>query len=83
MKKFQIMKVVQGEYENGIVRLLEKVPAVSSKKVLITFFEEDDNEENFLRHVTLQQPQEFFKSYLSDEREDLYQGFLNKDNENR
>lgn len=77
------MKVVQGEYENGVVRLLEKVPAVSSKKVLITFFEEDDNEEHILRQVTLRQPEEFLKSYLSDEREDLYQEFLNKDNENR
>jgi len=74
---------VKGEYENGVVRLIEKVPAVSGKKMLITFFEEDDNEEQVLRQATLQQPQEFLKSCLSDEREDLYQKVLNKNSDDR
>jgi|GEM_PF-4412522 len=34
------------------------------------------SEENLLREVSLQQPQQFFKAYLSDEREDLYQEYL-------
>ncbi|MCW3110991.1 MAG: hypothetical protein JWQ09_5497 [Segetibacter sp.] len=77
------MKVVQGEYENGVVRLLEEVRDVSNKKVLITFFDEDDVEEKLLRDLSLQQPERFFKEYLSDEREDLYQEYLNNDNDHR
>lgn len=73
------MKVVHGEYENGVVRILEEVPKISSKKILITFFEEDDIEEEVLRQVSLQQPQQFFKTFLDDEREDLYQEYLNVD----
>ena len=77
------MKVVQGEYENGVVRLLEEVSDVSNKKVLITFFDEEDTEEKVLRDLSMQQPEQFFKEYLSDEREDLYQEYLNKNNDNR
>lgn len=73
------MKVVQGEYENGAVRILEEVPPIMSIKVLITFFEEDDLEEEVLRKISLQQPRQFLKTYLDDEREDLYQEFLNPD----
>lgn len=46
--KFIFMKVVEGEYENGVVRLLEEVPDVKSKKVLITFFDEEEIEEKLL-----------------------------------
>jgi len=77
------MKVVQGEYENGVVRLLEEVRNVSNKKVLITFFDEDDAEEKLIRELSLQHPEKFFKEYLSDEREDLYQEYLNSNNDNR
>lgn len=73
------MKVIQGEYENGVVRILEEVPKIISKKVLITFFEEDDLEEEVLRKISFQQPRQFLKTYLDDEREDLYQEFLNPD----
>lgn len=77
------MKIIQGEYENGVVKLLEEVPEVSGKKVLITFFEEVDSDDLVLRQATLLQPKEFLSSYLADEREDLYQEFLNKNNDNR
>jgi len=77
------MKIVQGEYENGVVKPLEEVPEVANKRVLITFFEEDDLEEKLFGDISLQQPQKFLKEYLSDEREDLYQEYLNKSNENR
>lgn len=70
------MKIVQGEYENGVIRILEEVPEIRSKKILITFFEENDIEEEVLRTVSLQQPQQFLKTYLDDEREDLYQEYL-------
>lgn len=76
------MKLVQGEYENGVVRLLEEVPNVKSKKVLITFFDEEDIEEELLRGISLNQPKQFLNEYLSDEREDLYQEYLKKDNDN-
>lgn len=77
------MKIVKGEYENGVVKLLEEVGGIMSKKVLITFFEEEDNEEELVRSISLQQPKQFFQQYLSDEREDLYQEYLNNNNDNR
>jgi predicted DNA-binding antitoxin AbrB/MazE fold protein len=77
------MKIVQGEYENGVVKPLEEVPEIANKRVLITFFEEDSLEEKLFGDITLQQSEQFLKEYLSDEREDLYQEYLNKDNEDR
>lgn len=71
------MKVVQGEYENGVVKLLEEAGEVSNKKVLVTFFEE--GEESFHTDVSLLQHETFFKSYLKDEREDLYQEYVNNE----
>ncbi len=77
------MKVVPGEYENGVVRLLEEVTDVSNKKVLITFFDQDDVEEKIIRDISVKQTGQFFKTYLSDETEDLYQEYVNNDNGNR
>ena len=77
------MRVVQGEYENGVVKLLEEIPETASKKVLITFFDEDETEDAFLRQASLRQPKQFLQEYLSDEREDLYQEYLSKNNDNR
>lgn len=77
------MKIIQGEYENGVVRLLEEAPVVSNRKVLITFFEDNDIEEDFLRSASLQQPEKFYQAFMEDEREDLYQQYLNKNNDNQ
>ena len=77
------MKTVKGEYKNGVVNLLEEVPETMSKKVLITFLEDDDDEQALVRRITLQQPTRFLRQYLSNEREDLYQEFLSKEDNNR
>ena len=73
------MKTVKGIYENGEIKMLEKVKFTSSQKVLITFIEEETStEENELRNLSLSQPTNFLKEYLEDEREDLYQDYSQK-----
>ncbi len=70
------MKTVKGEYENGNIKLLEEAPLIHQNRVLITFLEDEENEDYVLRYISLQQPASFLE-YLQDEREDLYQDFLN------
>ncbi len=70
------MKTIKGEYVDGQVKLLEKVPSEKRNKVLITFLDEEENEEEILRSFSLQQTCGSFQEYLKDEREDLYQEFL-------
>ncbi|HXL56428.1 MAG TPA: antitoxin AF2212-like protein [Chitinophagaceae bacterium] len=66
------MKTVKGIYENGEIKLLEKVRFKTSKKVLVTFLEEEKtNEEEQVRNLSLTQPDDFLKEYLEDQREDL------------
>ena len=68
------MITIKGIYKNGKIRLLEKPPLKGTNKVLITFIEED--EEDVLRKMSLTQSTEYFKNYLEDNREDLYQYYL-------
>ncbi len=69
------MTTLRGIYENGQIRLLEQPPAFNTNKVLITFIEEE-NEEEWLRNSSLQNNSTGIKEYLEDEREDLYQEYL-------
>ena len=70
------MKTIKGVYENGQIKLLENSNISGTKKVLITFYDEDDeNEENIIRNITLQYADRM-KAYLNDTREDLYQEYL-------
>lgn len=68
------MTTIRGLYENGQVKLLEQPPAEGSKKVLITFIEED--EQDILRSISLISSTEDFKQYIADKDEDLYQEYL-------
>ena len=70
------MKTIKGEYENGHIKLLEEAPSMKRNKVLITFLDDEVNESEVLRSISLQQPPSFVE-YLKDENEDLYQEFLN------
>ena len=71
------MKTIKGVYENGEIKLLENSNISGTKKVLITFYDEDDdNEENIIRNITLQYA-DTMKAYLNDPQEDLYQEYLN------
>ena len=73
------MRTVKGIYENGKIKLLEKVRFKTSKKVLITFLEEEKkSEEEQVRNLSLTQPTDFLNEYLQDEREDLYQDYIAK-----
>lgn len=72
------MKTVKGIYENGTIKLLEKVRFKKNQKVLVTFLEEEKNEEVQVRNLSLTQPDDFLKEYLEDEREDLYQDYAQK-----
>jgi hypothetical protein len=69
------MTTLRGIYENGQIRLLEQPPAFSTNKVLITFIEEE-NEEEWIRNFSLQNTITGIKEYLEDEREDLYQEYI-------
>jgi hypothetical protein len=70
------MITIKGIYENGQVKLLETPPVNSTNKVLITFIEED--EENDMRKLSFTQSTEEFKNYLEDSGEDIYQEYLKK-----
>jgi len=70
------MTTIKGLYEDGQVTLLEIPPVKGSKKVLITFIEENENE--VLRSISLTSSTKEFKQYLSDSNEDLYQEYLKK-----
>lgn len=73
------MTTVKGIYENGKIKLFEKIRFKTGKNVLITFLEEDrPNEDELLRSLSLTQPDNFLKEYLEDEREDLYQDYVEK-----
>lgn len=71
------MKTVKGVYENGEIKLLEKTSITGSRKVFVTFIdEEEENEETTIRDISLQYSSHMLKDYIKDEREDLYQDFL-------
>ena len=70
------MRTVKGIYENGTIKLLEQPPALEGSSVLITFLEEDDNEETIIRNLVLQNTTHDVQHYLKDEREDLYQEYI-------
>ena len=73
------MTTVKGIYENGRIKLSEKVSFKTSKNVLITFLEEEKpNEDEHLRSFSLTHPDIFLKEYLKDECEDLYQDYVEK-----
>jgi len=69
------MTTLRGIYENGQIRLLEQPPAFNTNKVLITFIEEE-NEEEWIRNFSFQNTITGSKEYLEDEREDLYQEYI-------
>ncbi len=71
------MITIKGEYEDGTIKLLEKAPSIKKHKVLITFLEEEFDEEALMRQLSLQQPIAFV-DYLNDEKEDLYQEYINQ-----
>jgi predicted DNA-binding antitoxin AbrB/MazE fold protein len=70
------MLTIKGEYENGQIKLLEQVPFEKRNKVLVTFLDDLENEEDTLRKFSLSTPNSL-QSYLQDGREDLYQEYLN------
>ncbi|MFP5039622.1 hypothetical protein [Parasediminibacterium sp. JCM 36343] len=71
------MMTVRGVYENGKIELLQQVNAVKKQKVLITFIEEADNEEE-QRLLSLQNINMDMQDYLLNDKEDLYQDYLKK-----
>ncbi len=73
------MLTLKGTYENGKVELSRNIKFSTKQKVLITFIEEEiEEEEEILRAFTLNNETKAMKDYLSDEREDLYQEYLKK-----
>jgi hypothetical protein len=71
------MKTLRGVYENGEIRLFDKMPVNGTKNVLVTFLEDEEEiEDSIIRNITLQQSTQTIKQYLNDEKEDLYQDFL-------
>ena len=70
------MKAIRGEYHQGKITLLEQPPLAKSNKVLVMFLDEDENEDEVIRTMSLQQPSNSFTEYLKDEREDIYQEYL-------
>jgi predicted DNA-binding antitoxin AbrB/MazE fold protein len=79
--KVDAMITVRGIYENGVVKLLEKPPAMGTQKVLITFL--DETEDDAIRKLTQYQYTEEFQQYLEDPAEDVYQDYLKSKNEDR
>ena len=72
------MTTIKGTYENGKIKLSEKVRFKTSK-VLVTFLEEEKiNEDVQVRNLSLTLPDNYLKEYLQDEREDLYQDYAEK-----
>lgn len=69
------MLTVRGIYEDGQVKLLDKIAIPEKQQVLITFI---DNDEDEARKLSLKQTSEELTHYLSDEREDLYQEYVKK-----
>ena len=71
------MRTLRGVYKDGEIKLLEDILVNGTKKVLVTFLEdEEEMEEATIRNITLEQSTQSFKNYLNDQREDLYQDFL-------
>ncbi len=70
------MTTIKGVYENGKIKLLEEAPSKSNQKVLITFIDEDAEDDT--RNISLSQSSDFLKDYLNDASEDLYQEYLKK-----
>lgn len=66
------MLSVRGIYDGERVRLLEKLPGKKKYRVVITFLEEIEDDED-MRTFTSQS--EAF-SFWNDEREDIYQDLL-------
>ena len=79
--KVDAMITVRGIYENGVVKLLEKPPAINKQRVLITFL--DETEDDAIRKLTHYQYTEEFQQYLEDPEEDIYQDYLKSKNEDR
>lgn len=74
------MTSVKGVYENGQIKLLEEIKTKTPQKVIVTFIDEESQWEDIdVRTLSLSQPEDFFKNYLTDEREDLYQDYAKKD----
>ncbi len=72
------MTTIIGIYNNGKIKLSEKVRFKTSK-VLVTFLEEEKiNEDDQVRNLSLTLPDKYMKEYLQDEREDLYQDYAEK-----
>ncbi len=69
------MKTIKGVYEDGKIKLLEEPPVLKGNKVLITFIEEE-TEDDIIRSFSLVQSNDDFKNYLEDTREDLYQEYI-------
>ncbi len=72
------MTTVKGIYENGRIKLSEKVRFKTSKKVFITFLEDVPDENDNLRNLSLTPPDNFLKEYLENKQEDLYQDYAAK-----
>ena len=57
--------------------MLEKTSITGLKKVLVTFIdEEEENEETAIKDFSLRYPSQTLEDYINDEREDLYQDYL-------
>ena len=70
------MITVHGIYEDGQIKLLEEAPLKTKKKVLVTFL--DDDTEDDIREASLNNSTAWFKNYLEDSGEDLYQDYAKK-----
>ncbi|MEM6299520.1 MAG: hypothetical protein AAF740_12600 [Bacteroidota bacterium] len=67
------MFVIRGIYDGEKFTPLEPFPNDKRYRVLITFLEEDNNEEKELRNFS---SQDDGLEFWHDEREDLYQDYL-------
>lgn len=70
------MTTIKGVYEDGKIKLLEAAPSSHNQKVLITFI--DDSTEDDLRSISTANLAAWFKNYLEDSGEDIYNDYLKK-----
>ena len=70
------MTTIKGIYEDGKIKLLEAAPSNRNQKVLITFIDEDSEDD--LRNISTSNSSAWFKNYLEDSGEDLYNEYLKK-----
>ncbi len=70
------MTTIKGIYEDGKIKLLEAAPSNRNQKVLITFIDEESEDD--LRNISTINSSAWFKNYVEDSGEDLYNEYLKK-----